>query len=299
MNAPSPLAGFDAAADRYDADEAGNRVLAHMRARAFRQLSASFCARRAPHRAGVGDGHRGGSPGRPRVPRGARGRLSAAARSRRGAGSRGAGRRPAGSSSRPRALGGRPGRRLRARARSTARTRASGRSTASPASTRSPRGSPTCVRPGRRARALDHQPLVPGRDRLVRAHGRWREARAPLGRPVVGRRLPRRTERCPHLVLLATRDRARVLARLSWWSTPRRCRCSGRRRTSISSSPGSSRSFRRSSRSSGGRRRAPCCATSAITCFCACAGGEPRRRPLPRSSWVAVAQRAGAAAPTR
>ncbi len=42
MTAPSPLVGFDAAADRYDADEAGNRVLAHMRARAFQQLSATF-----------------------------------------------------------------------------------------------------------------------------------------------------------------------------------------------------------------------------------------------------------------
>jgi SAM-dependent methyltransferase len=42
MNAPSELQGFDAAADRYDADEAGNRVLAHMRARAFEQLSAAF-----------------------------------------------------------------------------------------------------------------------------------------------------------------------------------------------------------------------------------------------------------------
>jgi SAM-dependent methyltransferase len=42
MTAPSPLVGFDAAADRYDADEDGNRVLAHMRARAFRQLSATF-----------------------------------------------------------------------------------------------------------------------------------------------------------------------------------------------------------------------------------------------------------------
>jgi SAM-dependent methyltransferase len=42
MSAPSAPAGFDAVADRYDADEAGNRVLAHMRARAFRQLSAAF-----------------------------------------------------------------------------------------------------------------------------------------------------------------------------------------------------------------------------------------------------------------
>jgi len=42
MNAPSAPAGFDAAADRYDADEAGSRVLAHMRARAFRQFSAAF-----------------------------------------------------------------------------------------------------------------------------------------------------------------------------------------------------------------------------------------------------------------
>jgi SAM-dependent methyltransferase len=40
--APSSPAGFDAAADRYDADEAENRVLAHMRARAFRELSATF-----------------------------------------------------------------------------------------------------------------------------------------------------------------------------------------------------------------------------------------------------------------
>ncbi len=35
-------AGFDAAAERYDADEAGNRVLAHMRARVDRQLCAAF-----------------------------------------------------------------------------------------------------------------------------------------------------------------------------------------------------------------------------------------------------------------
>jgi SAM-dependent methyltransferase len=42
MNAPSPPVGFDAAADRYDADERGNRVLAHMRERAFRQLAAAF-----------------------------------------------------------------------------------------------------------------------------------------------------------------------------------------------------------------------------------------------------------------
>jgi SAM-dependent methyltransferase len=34
--------GFDAAADRYDSDEAGNRVLVHMRERVFRQLSHAF-----------------------------------------------------------------------------------------------------------------------------------------------------------------------------------------------------------------------------------------------------------------
>jgi SAM-dependent methyltransferase len=39
MSAPSPLVGFDAAAARYDADEAGNPVLVHMRARAFGHLS--------------------------------------------------------------------------------------------------------------------------------------------------------------------------------------------------------------------------------------------------------------------
>ncbi len=42
MNATSTPAGFDAAADRYDDDEAGNRVLAHMRARAIEQLSRAF-----------------------------------------------------------------------------------------------------------------------------------------------------------------------------------------------------------------------------------------------------------------
>lgn len=36
------LRGFDAAAERYDADEDGNPVLAHMRARAFAQLTAAF-----------------------------------------------------------------------------------------------------------------------------------------------------------------------------------------------------------------------------------------------------------------
>jgi SAM-dependent methyltransferase len=34
--------GFDAVADRYDADERGNRVLAHMRARVFPQLAEAF-----------------------------------------------------------------------------------------------------------------------------------------------------------------------------------------------------------------------------------------------------------------
>jgi SAM-dependent methyltransferase len=42
MIAPTPHAGFDAAADRYDADEAGNRVLARMRVRAFARLSSAF-----------------------------------------------------------------------------------------------------------------------------------------------------------------------------------------------------------------------------------------------------------------
>jgi SAM-dependent methyltransferase len=37
-----PFKGFDAAAPRYDADEAGNRVLAHMRARVERQLWTAF-----------------------------------------------------------------------------------------------------------------------------------------------------------------------------------------------------------------------------------------------------------------
>jgi SAM-dependent methyltransferase len=42
MHASTPPPGFDAAADRYDADELGNRVLVHMRARSFRELSAAF-----------------------------------------------------------------------------------------------------------------------------------------------------------------------------------------------------------------------------------------------------------------
>ncbi|HTB72024.1 MAG TPA: methyltransferase domain-containing protein [Polyangiaceae bacterium] len=42
MNAPSTPTGFDAAADRYDDDEAGNRVLAHMRGRALEHLSLAF-----------------------------------------------------------------------------------------------------------------------------------------------------------------------------------------------------------------------------------------------------------------
>jgi SAM-dependent methyltransferase len=42
MPAPTSPAGFDAAADRYDADERGNRVLAHMRARAHRHLAEAF-----------------------------------------------------------------------------------------------------------------------------------------------------------------------------------------------------------------------------------------------------------------
>ena len=41
-SAPRRGAGFDAAADRYDTDEEGNRVLAHMRARAFDQLCQAF-----------------------------------------------------------------------------------------------------------------------------------------------------------------------------------------------------------------------------------------------------------------
>jgi SAM-dependent methyltransferase len=41
MEGPSPR-GFDAAADRYDADELGNPVLAHMRARAFQHLAGAF-----------------------------------------------------------------------------------------------------------------------------------------------------------------------------------------------------------------------------------------------------------------
>jgi len=41
MEEPS-LTGFDAAADRYDADEQGNRILEHMRARAYRVLSSAF-----------------------------------------------------------------------------------------------------------------------------------------------------------------------------------------------------------------------------------------------------------------
>jgi SAM-dependent methyltransferase len=42
MNAPTPLVGFDATAERYDADEHGNRVLAHIRARLFDQLCHAF-----------------------------------------------------------------------------------------------------------------------------------------------------------------------------------------------------------------------------------------------------------------
>ena len=42
MNAPFTPEGFDAAADRYDDDELGNRVLLHMRARAYRELCTAF-----------------------------------------------------------------------------------------------------------------------------------------------------------------------------------------------------------------------------------------------------------------
>jgi SAM-dependent methyltransferase len=42
MNTPLAPTGFDAAADRYDSDELGNRVLSHMRARVFRQLCRAF-----------------------------------------------------------------------------------------------------------------------------------------------------------------------------------------------------------------------------------------------------------------
>jgi SAM-dependent methyltransferase len=42
MNPSSPPAGFDAAAERYDADEQGNPVLSHMRERIFHQLCAAF-----------------------------------------------------------------------------------------------------------------------------------------------------------------------------------------------------------------------------------------------------------------
>jgi SAM-dependent methyltransferase len=52
----STPAGFDAAADRYDADEAGNRVLAHMRARAFAQLSSAFAPRSRLLELGSGTG---------------------------------------------------------------------------------------------------------------------------------------------------------------------------------------------------------------------------------------------------
>jgi SAM-dependent methyltransferase len=41
MSAPTP-AGFDAAADRFDADELGNRVIAHTRRRIQRQFEAAF-----------------------------------------------------------------------------------------------------------------------------------------------------------------------------------------------------------------------------------------------------------------
>jgi SAM-dependent methyltransferase len=42
MTVAATLVGFDAAATRYDADEAGNVVLAHMRRRAYAQLSRAF-----------------------------------------------------------------------------------------------------------------------------------------------------------------------------------------------------------------------------------------------------------------
>ena len=42
MNASLPLAGFDAAAARYDDDERHNPVLVHMRQRAYAHLTASF-----------------------------------------------------------------------------------------------------------------------------------------------------------------------------------------------------------------------------------------------------------------
>jgi SAM-dependent methyltransferase len=42
MISPTSPVGFDAAAERYDADEQGNRVLAHMRARAFQHLCRAF-----------------------------------------------------------------------------------------------------------------------------------------------------------------------------------------------------------------------------------------------------------------
>ncbi len=44
LNDASPPVGFDATAERYDVDEAGNRVLAHMRARVSRQLCDAFAA---------------------------------------------------------------------------------------------------------------------------------------------------------------------------------------------------------------------------------------------------------------
>ncbi len=42
MQARAPLAGFDAAADRYDDDERPSRVFAHLRARAFEALAGAF-----------------------------------------------------------------------------------------------------------------------------------------------------------------------------------------------------------------------------------------------------------------
>jgi SAM-dependent methyltransferase len=42
MSTLSPPIGFDAAAERYDADESGNQILVHMRARAHEQLCQAF-----------------------------------------------------------------------------------------------------------------------------------------------------------------------------------------------------------------------------------------------------------------
>ncbi len=270
-----PFKGFDAAAPRYDADEAGNRVLAHMRARVERQLWTAFPPGSRLIELGSGTGT---DAARLVANRGCRVALvdpspqllecaCAKVRAARIDG----------------LLGAHP-----LRAASVQRLSAIyGKGFFDGAY--SNLGPLNCEpRLGPVAEGL--RDLVrPGGALVLSIINRWCPSKRPGSRCTASgarpfgagaaqfgpRPTPAARRTCAPGTIRAALSRARSRPR-STSRTSRRCRCSGLLRISISWSLVSNGSSRRSNPSSDGRQGEPCCATSAITFFSVCAVASRR-----------------------